>query len=311
MKTRVSILACLLAVWVVAPFSLGFAAGHKEKQVGAAITETAVAVDTIVAIDKESRTITLKNAEGEEWVFVAGPEVRNFDQLQRGDLVIMDYFAGFALELGPKGSGKKSRVSNIKAERARLGEKPGMQITGTTYAVGEVTAIDKKHRKVTLQGPKNTLVLRASDEVDLSQIKVGQEVEATYIESFVVSVVPAPKVSGTVKIKSTSVALGIGVEWGKGSLKMYDGTTHGFKINGLSVLDIGVSSIEATGEVYNLVEAKDLQGSFVSGEVGAALVAGGAAIAMKNENGVVMKLKSTQQGVKLSVAGKGMTLQLQ
>jgi hypothetical protein len=127
----------------------------------------------------------------------------------------------------------------------------------------------------------------------------------------VIAVEPAPKVSGTVNIKSTSIAIGIGVEWGKGTLTMYDGTTHDFKISGLSVLDLGVTSIEATGEVYHLVEAKDLAGSFVTGEVGAAFIGGGSAVAMKNENGVVMKLKTTQKGVKLTAAGKGMTVELQ
>jgi hypothetical protein len=279
--------------------------------VGLAVDKTAVAVDVIVGIDQETRAITLKNAEGDEWVFVAGPEVRNFDQLKRGDLVILDYYAGFALELKPQGSGIKGRISEMSAERAKAGEKPGLKVTNTTYAFGKVTAIDLEHREVTLQGVEKTVVLGVSDEVDLSKIEVGQQVEAAYVESYVIAVEPAPKVSGTVNIKSTSIAIGIGVEWGKGTLTMYDGTTHDFKISGLSVLDLGVTSIEATGEVYHLVEAKDLAGSFVTGEVGAAFIGGGSAVAMKNENGVVMKLKTTQKGVKLTAAGKGMTVELQ
>jgi hypothetical protein len=106
------------------------------------------------------------------------------------------------------------------------------------------------------------------------------------------------------------VAVGIGFEWGHGTLTMYDGTTHDFKVSGLSVVDVGVSSIEATGEVYHLVEAKDLEGSFLSGEAGGAFIEGGSASAMKNEQGVVMKLKSTQKGIKLTLAGKGLTITL-
>ena len=40
------------------------------------------------------------------------------------------------------------------------------------------------------------------------------------------------------------------------------------------------------------MEAKDLAGTYISGEAGAALIGGGSAIAMKNENGVVIQLKS-------------------
>ncbi len=226
--------------------------------------------------------------------------------------MILQYYAGFALELGPKGEGgSKMRITEMTGDRAELGEKPGMEVTQTTYALGEVTAIDKDTRRVTLQGVEHSLTLVASNEVDLSRIAVGQQVEAMYIESFAVSVLPAPKVSGTVTIKSTSVAIGIGVEWGTGTLTMYDGTTHNFKVGGLSVVDIGVSSVEASGEVYGLVEAKDLEGNFISGEAGGALIEGGSASAMKNENGVVLKLKSTQKGVKLTLAGKGLSVELQ
>ena len=91
---------------------------------------------------------------------------------------------------------------------------------------------------------------------------------------------------------------------------MDDGSTHKFKVNGLSLLDLGISKIEASGEVFHLVEAKDLAGNYISGEAGAALIGGGSAIAMKNENGVVIQLKSTQKGVKLTLAGKGLTIKL-
>jgi hypothetical protein len=252
----------------------------------------------------------VKNEAGDEWVFTAGPEVRNFDQIKRGDLVLMEYYSVFALELGPKGSGIKERASVLDVERAKAGEKPGVKVTGSTFVEAEVKAVDKKQRTVTVQGPKKEVLFEVSKEVDLSKIKAGQEVEALYVESYAVSVAPAPKVSGTVNITSTSVAVGIGFEWGHGTLTMYDGTTHDFKVSGLSVVDVGVSSIEATGEVYHLVEAKDLEGSFLSGEAGGALIRGGSASAMRNEQGVVMKLKSTQKGIKLTVAGKGLTVAL-
>jgi Cu/Ag efflux protein CusF len=261
---------------------------------------------TVVAVDKETRALTLKDADGDEWKFTAGPEVRNFDQIKRGDRVIVQYFAGMALALGPKGAGVRARLDKLEVERAKRGEKPAGKITKTVEAVGVVHAINKKGRTVTLKGAERTVVLAVSDDVDLAQIKVGQEVEAVYVESFAVAVVPAPKVSGTVKIESKSVALGIGVEWGHGTLTMYDGSTHKFKINGLSVLDLGVSKIDAAGEVFHLVEAKDLNGTFIAGEAGAALIGGGSAIAMKNGNGVVMQLKSTQKGVKLTLAGEGL-----
>lgn len=309
MKRKFSRLAILLAAMAVPLFAVP-TTGYAEEEGGVVAQDTSAAVDVVVGIDKESRTITLKNEAGDEWVFTAGPEVRNFDQIKRGDLVLMAYYSAFAIALGPKGSGVKERASTLEVERAKAGEKPGMRITNSTFVEAEVKAVDKENRTVTVQGPEKALAFEVSKEVNLSEIKAGQEVEALYIQSYAVAVVPAPKVSGTVKITSKSVAIGVGFEWGHGTLTMYDGTTHDFKVSGLSVVDLGVSSIEAEGDVYHLVEAKDLEGSFLSGEAGGAFIKGGSASAMKNEQGVVMKLKSTQEGIKLTLAGKGLTITL-
>jgi hypothetical protein len=35
---------------------------------------------------------------------------------------------------------------------------------------------------------------------------------------------------------------------------MYNGTEHEFKVTGLSLLDVGVTTIEAEGEVYRLAK---------------------------------------------------------
>jgi len=311
MNTDLYRLAKSLAAMVMLPFLVFSMAVQAEDTSAAGLMGAAVDVDVIVNIDKESRAITLKNEEGVEWVFHAGPEVRNFDQLKRGDLVITEYYSGFAIALEPKGSGLEERVTETQIERAKPGEKPGMKLTESTYAAAEVTAIDTEHKTVALQGARGKLVLKVGDDVDLSKISVGQEVEALYVESYAVSVEPAPKVSGTVKMKTMTVALGVGVQWGKGTLTMYDETTHEFKVSGLTLVDVGIASAEAKGEVYNLVEAKDLEGNFIAGEAGAAFGGGGAAIAMKNENGVVMKIKSTEEGVRLTLAGKGLAIKLE
>jgi hypothetical protein len=277
---------------------------------GVLVEDAAVAVATVVAIDEKTRAITLKGPEGDKWTFTAGPEVRNFAQIKRGDRVMTSYFEGFALALGPKGSGEQAKFAAMEVTRAKPGEKPAASITNKTAAVGIVKAIDQKNRTVTLQGAERTVELEVSDDVDLSKVKVGDTAEAVYIASYAVQVLPAPKVSGTVKLESTSVALGVGVEWGHGTLTLHDGTTHKIKINGLSVVDLGVSEIKATGEVFNLVELTDLNGTFFAGEAGIAVGMGGSATAMKNGNGVVMQLKSTQKGIKLTLAPEGLSIKL-
>ena len=290
---------------VMFPFSAG-AAGDT----GTVFADAAVAVDVIVSIDKDTRVITLKDEAGEYYTFTAGPEVKNFAQLKRGDRVLMEYYSGFAIALNPAGSAAKDKASAIQVETAEPGEKPGVKVTSGTYASAEIVDIDREKRVVVLQGAENVLVLKVSDQIDMAELKVGEGVDALYMQSYAISVEPAPKVSGTVKMKTKAVAVGIGISWGEGELDMYDGTQHEFSVSGLSVLDVGITSVEATGEVYNLVEAKDLEGVFVAGEAGATMIGGGSVLALKNGNGVVMKLKSTQKGLRLSLSGEGLKVKL-
>ena len=272
------------------------------------IASGAVAVAVVTAISPETRELTLKDGD-KEFTFVAGPEVRNFDQIKRGDIVLVGYFTGLMIDLKPAAKNEKpSRMDMVEVMRAPKGDKPGAAIRETVHAVGIVKDINRKKRTVTIQGAKKTVVLKASKTVNLDKVKKGDRVEATFTTLYAVMVEPAPKVSGKIDIKAKSVAAGIGFEWGQGTMTMYDGTTWTFKVKGLSVIDVGISSIEAKGQVYHLVEAKDLEGTYISGQAGATFIAGGSASTLKNDKGVVLKLKSTQKGLKFTLAPGGLSI---
>jgi hypothetical protein len=118
-----------------------------------------------------------------------------------------------------------------------------------------------------------------------------------------------PPVSGTVKVTSKAVAIGVGVTWGDGTLT-FDGKTYPFSVEGLSVVDLGVSDITSSGEVFNLKNAADFSGNYVAGEAGIAVAGGPTDTIMKNENGVVLRLHGTQKGARLTLAAQGVKLEL-
>ena len=123
------------------------------------------------------------------------------------------------------------------------------------------------------------------------------------------NVVAADTPSGKVSIQSKSIAIGVGVSWGDGVLT-FQGKDYKFKLNGLSVVDLGISSLSLTGEVYNLNKLEDFNGTYVAASAGAAVAGGASATAMKNQNGVVMKLTSTQKGLKFTLAPEGIKVTL-
>lgn len=118
------------------------------------------------------------------------------------------------------------------------------------------------------------------------------------------------KPSGTVTLELKSVAVGVGGSWGHGVLT-FQGKEYKFKAKGFSVIDVGVSSISATGHVYHLKNVADFVGTYQAAEAGIAIGAGGGASAMKNQNGVVMQLKSTKTGLKFKLAAEGVTVEME
>jgi hypothetical protein len=115
--------------------------------------------------------------------------------------------------------------------------------------------------------------------------------------------------SGKVTLESKSVAVGAGVSWGDGILE-YKGKKYPFTVEGLSIVDLGVSKVSARGNVKNLKKVEDFAGTYTAAGAGGTVGGGAAVAAMKNQNGVEMSLTATTQGVKFALAGAGVTVKL-
>ena len=106
-----------------------------------------------------------------------------------------------------------------------------------------------------------------------------------------------------------AVAVGIGYQWGNGVLT-WRGAQHPFRVNGLSVVDVGITRLSATGRVRNLHRLEDFSGNYVAASAGAAVAGGVSATTLRNQNGVTLEGISTQQGVRLTLAPAGVSVTL-
>ena len=118
------------------------------------------------------------------------------------------------------------------------------------------------------------------------------------------------KPSGTITIEQTSVSIGIGIDWGEGTLTMNDGTKHKFSLNGMKMVGAGVSKISAAGEVYNLKSLADFPGTYTAAEAGLTIAGGWSGVAMKNQHDVVIKLRAKEKGLGMNLGPKGVTIVL-
>jgi len=118
-----------------------------------------------------------------------------------------------------------------------------------------------------------------------------------------------PDPSGTVSIDLTSVAAGVGTSWGSGVLR-YQGNTYRFRVTGLTVGDVGISTVSAVGNVYNLNRASDLAGNYAAVGAGIAVAGGVSGVTMQNHKGVQIQLYSVVQGVQLTIGPQGFNIEM-
>jgi len=116
--------------------------------------------------------------------------------------------------------------------------------------------------------------------------------------------------SGYVRMTQVQAAyLGSG-NAGTGVLK-YKGDTYPFNVGGLGVGGIGVSKIEARGEVYGLQRVSDFAGAYVQARYGVAIdTASTGELWLQNRKGVVMHLKAKREGLMLSLGGAAVVIEM-
>ncbi len=158
---------------------------------GVAAGSSVTAVATVEAINQETREVTLRKEDGELVQMVIGPEARNLAQVKKGDRVTVTYEVGLVVALGPPGQAP-ARATETEIARTPAGARPGGSIRETTAVTATVVAIDAATRVVTLRGPQRTVELEVAPDIDLSKVKVGDQVGAVYAESFALRVDPAP-----------------------------------------------------------------------------------------------------------------------
>lgn len=153
--------------------------------VGESIAMTAV----VVGIDRSDREVTLRGPQGNVVTVDVPDSVKNFDQLEVGDTVNVNYYESIAVFLGPKGQKPSATSTTVVGRGPSSGEPEGFTVQ-TIDAVAVIKAIDKTHRTVTLQGPTGDLftVTVPQSVQTFDKLKVGDSISVRYTESTALSV---------------------------------------------------------------------------------------------------------------------------
>lgn len=107
---------------------------------------------TVEAVDRRSRAVTLRMADGELETFTAPDGMRNFDRIRRGDRVVAQMSGAVSLALAAPGSPSQP-VGALGAARRPEGERPGIGTMAATGFRARVQAVNPLTGRVTFAGP--------------------------------------------------------------------------------------------------------------------------------------------------------------
>ena len=197
MKTKIAQMTLVAATLLASPaLVMAQAPAANAVVVDAAITDNIFQLyeGTVTKIDKKTRTIFFKNNDGES-KFIAGPEIKSFDQIKVGDRLNVTYELAVAIELiKTKSDGIRSKVETASEVTSKPGEKPTRTITNTTTIIADIIAVDRAKKLVSVKGPsgKVTIVTVKNPQL-LADVNVGEQVRVIYFDAMAASITPPKK----------------------------------------------------------------------------------------------------------------------
>jgi hypothetical protein len=144
----------------------------------------------VVEVDRARRSVVLRGPKGKLVTLDVPPEVKNFDRVEAGDDLTFHYAAAIAARIEPvaKRSGIRERIEAQRAGAAASGASPAVAGGRTVEILAVVEVVDRKDGTVILRGVKRTIKLQVPAGVDLSGLKVGDEVRAVFTEAAVLGI---------------------------------------------------------------------------------------------------------------------------
>ena len=178
-------LVCCAALLSFHPF---LASGQTQVSESTPVTQTA----TIEAIDKASRSITLKRPDGSLVQIKASDQMEGFNRLKVGDQVTATYFEAVAVSV--RRPGDPAPPTEPTTTIQRKDRAPGSETRRQQTFTVTVRAVDLQVPSLTVMEPQGRIVtLNVDDPKPLQNFKVGDTVDVTYYESLLVKVSRPPK----------------------------------------------------------------------------------------------------------------------
>lgn len=187
------LLAAALIFWagVTAAQAGGLSpSGEWEKATpGVVVTDVLEVKAALAGIDYSKRTMTLKGLQGRLMTLKADKAVRNFEQLKKGDVILVEFVESIAIfmrDAKAPPSAAEARLVSV----APKGAKTGVLLAETYALTAVVELVDAKARQVTVQEPNGGLRIFPVDRSlkNIGRFRKGEEVVLRVTEPIAIKV---------------------------------------------------------------------------------------------------------------------------
>jgi hypothetical protein len=160
-----------------------------------AIEEEAVTIPvTIEDIDRKSRTLTIRTADGQRNTIRVPPEVQRFDRLKKGDKVDMGYYKAVAVSVLPAGASATATSTAAQSSDDMPSATNSRSGARQVASSAEVMSVNKRDNTVQLKGengkPQTVVAQDASVQKKMDNLKPGDVVRIVYSEAVATTIRP-------------------------------------------------------------------------------------------------------------------------
>jgi hypothetical protein len=147
------------------------------------------------AINQKTREVTLIGPAHDVFTVHAGDEVRNLDQVRKGDTVVVRYTRSAVLVLNGPGQPTPDNSATLTAARAAPGQLPSGVAAGRLVVTGTVVGVDLDDHTLQLVNPNGGRVVTVDvtdpqRQQQMASVKVGDKITAILSAALAVSVEP-------------------------------------------------------------------------------------------------------------------------
>ncbi len=154
---------------------------------GGAFSEVETISATVTAIDYPTRNVTLKDAQSNQRTVVAGPDVRNLEQVKVRDQVRIVVALETVIYLQERGQAAIDGATETTGKNNSSAI--GLNKTSTQHTVAVVTAVHPAQHQVTLLFPdQRSKTLPVRKDVAISEADVGKKVVFNVSQAMAISV---------------------------------------------------------------------------------------------------------------------------